>query len=355
MTLTLLVPDRPSSAPSGGDRYDAAVASAWASRGRAVRVEAVSGGWPRPSSEDLGRLAEVLDAAGDGPVLVDGLVACAAPVEVERSASVRTTAVLVHSTLSDGAGAVGEAARRFDDAEGRALRAASLVVATSRWARAELEGRYGLEGVVVAPPGTDAAPVAGGSEPPQLLTLAAITPLKNHLVLLEAFHRVADLPWHAVLAGPTPDDAHLATVLAAVGELGLTGRVQLPGALVDDALEATWAATDLLLHPSRSETFGLVVTEAHAHGIPTVVGAATGAEEALGGDAWGEGATGAHRPGAAVGVDEPDALAGQLRRWLTDPRLRERWRTAALRRREELPGWDRTADLLDAALDGIVR
>jgi glycosyltransferase involved in cell wall biosynthesis len=351
--LTLVVPDRPSSAPSGGDRYDAAVAAAWARRGRAVRVEAVPGGWPRPSSEDLSRLAAVLGTRGDGPVLVDGLVACAAPEEVERSASVRPTAVLVHATLSDGAGAVGEEARRFDEAEGRALRAASLVVATSRWARAELERRYGLEGVVVAPPGTDAAPVAVGSEPPQLLTLAAVTPLKNHLVLLAALHRVADLPWRAVLAGPTPDDAHLATVLATVDELGLTGRVQLRGALVGAALGATWAATDLLVHPSRSETFGLVVTEAHAHGIPTVVGAGTGAEEALAGGSPGGRAS--EWPGAAVGVDEAGALAGQLRRWLTDPRLRERWRTAALRRREELPGWDRTADLLDAALDEMVR
>ncbi|MFK5633465.1 MULTISPECIES: glycosyltransferase family 4 protein [unclassified Ornithinimicrobium] len=364
MTLTLVVPDRPRTTPSGGDRYDASVASAWARRGRPPRVEAVPGSWPRPSAEDLRRLAHVLAAAGDGPVLVDGLVGSVSPEEIERSAAQRPTVVLVHSTLADGAGAVGDDAARFDALEGRALGAASLVVATSGWAQAELARRFGLKGVVVALPGTDAAQVAAGSDPPQMLTLAALTPMKNHLVLLAALHQVVDLPWAAVLVGPAPDDAHLATVLAAVRERGLSDRVRLPGALVGDALDRAWAATDLLVHPSRIETFGLVVTEAHAHGIPTVVGAGTGAEEALRGeeslggdteDRDADGGPSSAQPGAAVTVDAPDELALLLRRWLTDTDLRGRWRASALRRREVVPGWDRTVDLLDAALDRLAR
>ncbi|MGD8200569.1 glycosyltransferase family 4 protein [Ornithinimicrobium sp. W1679] len=380
--LTLVVPARPAGEPSGGDRYDAAVAAAWRARGRRVRVEAVAGSWPRPTGEDLGRLAEVLlggssaasvshrssrrpvcsesgepegPEGGGGPVLIDGLVGCAAPEVVERCAARRPTALLVHAVLSEGAGAAGEDAAALDRAEARALRAAGVVVATSRFAAQELERRYGLTDVVVARPGADPAPVAAGTPPPrgpQLLTLAAVTPVKNHGVLLRALAGVRDLPWSARMVGPAPDPGHLDRLLRLADDLGVADRVDWPGTLVGEALDRTWATSDLLVHPSRSETYGLVVVEAHAHGIPTVVGAGTGAVEALAGGSGPEAGANAPEtlPGTAVAVDGPDPLAGVLRAWLTQDDLRRRWRDAALARRERLEGWDRTTEQLDAAL-----
>jgi glycosyltransferase involved in cell wall biosynthesis len=85
--------------------------------------------------------------------------------------------------------------------------------------------------------------------------------------------------------------------------------------------------------------YGLVVTEALAHGLPVVVGAGTGAEEALAGGR----SEGASLPGLAVPAGHPVALAGALRRWMSDPVLRTVWRTAALHRRATLTGWDQTA------------
>jgi glycosyltransferase involved in cell wall biosynthesis len=113
----------------------------------------------------------------------------------------------------------------------------------------------------------------------------------------------------------------------------------ITGTLTGAALEQQWTAADLVLLVSRTEMYGLVVTEALGHGLPVVVGAGTGAEEALVGAAL----AGAPLPGHAVPVGHPLALAGALRRWLTDPDLRTAWRTAALQRRTALPAWDRTA------------
>src|SRR5690606_16893777 len=136
-------------------------------------------------------------------------------------------------------------------------------------------------------PGTDPAPVSPGSLPgtdtPLLLTLGAVTPLKNQALLLRALEQVADLPWTLVVAGPAPDADHLAALAADASARGLSERVRWPGPLDGASLDAVWMGTDLLVHPSRSEAYGMVVAEALARGIPAVVGAGTGATEALAG------------------------------------------------------------------------
>ncbi len=110
------------------------------------------------------------------------------------------------------------------------------------------------------------------------------------------------------------------------------------------ALEREWSRTDLLVLASRVETFGLVVTEAFAHGIPALVGAGTGAVEALVGDAL------TPPPGAAADPSDPDALAAAVRAFLADPQLRGHWRQHALARREHLRPWSETAREVLAAL-----
>lgn len=351
--LHLVVPDRSASEPSGGDRYDAAILSRWRHLGREVTEARVPGDWPWPTAEQLAELDRTLDGLGVETVLLDGLVGCAAPGPVRRSAESRPTALLVHALLADGAGASGEAAAELDRRERRALAAAHLVVTVSAWARDELRSRHGVGDVVVARPGTERAEVASGSREsghaPLLLALGSVAPVKNHAVLLAALEQVADLPWTVVVAGPVPDASYLDELRADARQRGIDDRVGWPGTVVGEELEDLWRRTDLLVHPSRSETWGQVVAEAHAHGIPTVVGEGTGAVEPL------RGAGADEPPGAAVAVDRPDELAALLRRWLTEPLLRAAWREAALGRRNLLDGWDRTVHHIDLALDRIDR
>lgn len=344
MSRLLVVPDRSGLGPSGGDRYDAALAEAWRDQGRVVQVVTVPGRWPWPDEPALRALARALQ--GTGPVVLDGLVGCAAPDVVEEAARRRPVAMLVHSVLSEGAGVAGEEGEVLDRREARALAAATVVVATSEFAADDLRRRYGLRHVAVARPGADPAPVAAGTgHPPQLLTLGTVSPAKNQSLVLEALDAVSDLPWRALVVGPAQHLRLLRSLQHRAQELDLDRRVQWYDALGGEELEQIWAQTDLLVHPSRSETYGLVVVEAHARGIPTVVGAGTGAVEALVGE-------GGPEPGRAVRTDRPAQLAATLRSWLTDPALRQEWREAALRRRDRLQGWAVTAARVDAALSG---
>jgi glycosyltransferase involved in cell wall biosynthesis len=64
-----------------------------------------------------------------------------------------------------------------------------------------------------------------------------------------------------------------------VGDLGLGGRVHLPG-WVDD-VPTLLSALDLFVSPSRSEPFGLSIIEAMACGVPVVATKSEGAGEIL--------------------------------------------------------------------------
>ncbi|MGH3394700.1 MAG: glycosyltransferase family 4 protein, partial [Streptosporangiaceae bacterium] len=93
---------------------------------------------------------------------------------------------------------------------------------------------------------------------------------------------------------------------------------------------------DRLVAPSRSETYGMTVTEALAHGLPVIAAAVGGLPEALGTSTDGT------RPGQLIPPGDPAALATALRGWLGDEHHRRRLRAAARQRRSTLRGWEQT-------------
>ena len=164
------------------------------------------------------------------------------------------------------------------------------------------------------------------SRPPRLTCLASLTPRKNQGLLLEALAPLTALGWTLDLVGPEGGPEHVRTLRAAVRDLPDPGRVRCPGPLEGAALARQWARTDLLLLPSTTETYGMVVTEALAHGVPAVVAAGTGAVEALDGTPGPRGAPDTGVPSGAgrvhgtllgpeaSGPADPDRSGARLRR-----------------------------------------
>ncbi|MFE9202394.1 glycosyltransferase family 4 protein [Micromonospora sp. NPDC007230] len=327
--------DDPAS-PSGGNAYDRRACHGLAALGWAVREHPVPGGWPHPGPGERAALAGVLAGLPDGAlVLLDGLVASVVPEVLAPHAMRLRLVVLVHLPLED-------------EAEAWALALAAGVVTTSEWTRRRLLDRYALPAgrVWSAPPGVDPAPVAPGSPAGgRLLCVAAVTPVKGHDVLAAALATLADLPWTCVCVGAlTRDPGFVDRLRRQLTDAGLADRVRLPGPCTGAALDAAYAAADLLVLPSRQETYGMAVTEALARGVPVLGSATGGLPEALGHAPDGA------RPGLLVPPDDPAALAAALRGWLTGPDLRARLRGAARRRRDTLTGWTVTADRLATAL-----
>ena len=69
---------------------------------------------------------------------------------------------------------------------------------------------------------------------------------------------------------------------------GLGDRVRFAGPRTGADLDRSYAAADLLVLASRAETYGMVVTEALARGLPVVAAEVGGLPEALGHGADGD-------------------------------------------------------------------
>ena len=319
--------------PSGGNAYDRRVCRGLAALGWAVHEHPIAGAWPRPDASGRAALARAVERLPDGAVvLLDGLIASAAPDQLVPHARRLRQVVLVHMPLGhrppeDEAGAVRARERAV-------LAAAAAVVTTSAWTRRRLVELYALPAhrVHVAEPGVDAAGLAPGTAAGDaLLCVAAVTPDKGHDVLLDALASATDLAWRCDCVGSLDRDPAFADgVRRATQKKGLGDRVRFPGPRTGPELDRAYAAADLLVLASHAETYGMVVAEALARGVPVIAADVGGVTEALG---HGDDGT---RPGLLVAPGDPGALAGAVRAWLGDAELRERLRRAARERRAAL-------------------
>jgi glycosyltransferase involved in cell wall biosynthesis len=133
---------------------------------------------------------------------------------------------------------------------------------------------------------------------------------KNHAGLLRAFRRVLDGGVRAqlVIAGPMAEGETGLRRLAA--ELGVSDSVVFTGFVDEPDLRALYSAARVCACPSLYEGFGFTVLEAMACGAPVVCSSATSLPEVAG--------------DAALYFDpnEPEEIAGQLLRVMTDDKLR---------------------------------
>jgi D-inositol-3-phosphate glycosyltransferase len=267
-------------------------------------------------------------------------------------------------------GRVKDATRRPDQAPASLLRLAAeseviaragCVIASTQAEAAQLIEHYAArpERLCVSPPGVDhrvfcpgdrraareslGLPVEGGL----VLFAGRIQPLKGPDVALAAFALVAvRLPDCRLLVagGPSgPQGAEeMAFLRAGAVAAGLEERVLLRGPLPHHALAAAYRAADVVVVPSRSESFGLVAAEAQACGIPVVASAVGGLEHVV---ADGE-------SGLLVSGWEPADYAAALGRVLTDPALAARLARGAVANAEQF-SWPATADRLLELYAGI--
>jgi glycosyltransferase involved in cell wall biosynthesis len=325
--------------PSGGNTYDRRVCDGLGALGWSVHEHAAPGRWPDGDAAALAAVGAALAQIPDSSlVLIDGLVASVVPDVLKSEAGRLRLVVLMHMP-------------RDDPREVAALSAAAAIVATSEWTMRWLSDNYGLPSgrVHVVPPGVDLADRAEGTPAGgRLLCVGAVTPIKGQDLLLDALTTVNDLAWRCVCVGSVDVDAAFVEELRkSVDDRHLGDRVSFAGSLTGADLEAAYAEADVLLVASRAETYGMVVTEALARGLPVIATDVGGVREAVGLAADGS------RPGVLVPSGDREVLARALRDWLTDSRVRGRLRAAALSRRTTLVSWAATSRRLSDALSEI--
>ena len=138
----------------------------------------------------------------------------------------------------------------------------------------------GVEHAFFAPGDRRGARTALGlGDGPVLLFVGRIQPLKGVDVAVQTLAELGD-PRAILLvvggASGAEGDAEMAHVRGLVESLGLGGRVRFVDPQPHHILSTYYRAADLVLVPSRSESFGLVALEAAACGTPVVASAVGG-------------------------------------------------------------------------------
>jgi glycosyltransferase involved in cell wall biosynthesis len=88
-------------------------------------------------------------------------------------------------------------------------------------------------------------------------------------MLIEAWAQIRPQNWCLQIAGP--DEAgHRAELERAVSIAGLKGTVSFIGPIEGEAKSGAYLNADLFILPSYSESFGIAVAEALAHGLPVL-------------------------------------------------------------------------------------
>ncbi|MCS6933884.1 MAG: glycosyltransferase family 4 protein [Chitinophagales bacterium] len=144
-----------------------------------------------------------------------------------------------------------------------------------------------------------------------LLHVGAFFPRKNHIRLLDAFHKIhRDTDAMLVLAGY--GGFMLRKVQEHTAHLGLTNRVVILNRVHGDDLPALYAGSEMMVYPCLYEGFGIPVLEAMWQQAPVITTACSAMAEAAGGHAL------------LVNPYEVDDLADNILQLLQNERLRNK-------------------------------
>ena len=168
-----------------------------------------------------------------------------------------------------------------------------VTVASGAWLAQRLAG-FGVHRPVAVPFGVEAGRFSPALRDPVLraevlarcatpstgrllLSVGRLHPEKRQRVIIDGFVRArarGGEPIGLAIVGDGPDRAGIEALARRAGAIWLAGAIK-----DRDQLARLFASADLLLHGSSAETYGLVVAEAMASGLPVVAPSAGGAGE----------------------------------------------------------------------------
>lgn len=278
---------------------------------RLTRAERTYGGL-KPLLEEYVRAHGRPDIVHAHNLTAGGLVACL----IADDFGVPYVVTEHTSTYASDIGAV----RRDLSILTRAAAHASTIIAVGSQLADNLRGSLGgelSERVVVVPNVVDPAflakPLAKSTSRPYTVAgIGSLIPRKNYELLLRAFAGAA-LPADArlVIGGDGP---RLGRLRALAEDIGLSERVDFLGRLSRQDVVRLLQQSHLFAHPSDSESFGVVLIEAMAFGVPVLATASGGPQDIVTPDV-----------GLLTAVGDVDEFADSLselfrRRWDFDAR-----------------------------------
>lgn len=333
--------------PTGGSRYDREIVQALRAAGQPVNVYELSGQFPGPDLAAADSLASALTSIPDGQtVLVDGLVLGGLPECLTPHSHRLQLIAILHHPLCLETGLTATQAATLKRLEQDALARCHHVIATSSHTQNQLHALNLYAGPITAiQPGCEPGPLNNNpsSDTINFVCIGSLTPRKGQDILLEALQQCPAMmpPWRCQLIGSTDlAPAYAQTIAQNIAHYGLDEHVTMTGPLSAKHLLQAYCTAHCLILPSRYEGYGMVVTEAIAHGLPVIATTAGALADTL-----------PPAAGLAVAPEEPTALSQAIQRFMTDAQLREALREGARAARKNLVPWAARAKALLTTLE----
>lgn len=339
--------------PTGGYAYARAILARFPAHGITAHHLELPGSYPFPDANDLAATEALLSTVPkSAPLLIDGLAYGALPAEIAAQIP-QPIAALVHHPLALETGLTPTTATRLRHSERLALQYADAVISTSATTAATLQQDYDVPAhkLTVAEPGAPRprrAEISGAAaNTVALLAVGAISPRKGYDCLVAALGSLGkvgtDADWRLTIVGALDRAGETANALRAqIGELGLSDRIELAGAVSDEDLEALFHRADLFVHAARYEGYGMVLTEALSRGLPIVATTGGAAAETLPDHAC-----------VKVPPDDVAALSKALGALIGSAAARSQLSEAAWAAAKALPSWDDTTAAIAGVLKGL--
>lgn len=238
--------------------------------------------------------------------------------------------------------------RRPPEDFGRRAAAASALITVSCANADYISRTFGVapDQIRIIPCGIDTdrfRPAPAPLDPPYIVCVARLRPVKNIRLLLEACALLRDRG-HRFRCAVVGEGTEREVLTAARSALGLDDIVEMPGEAEQDEVRTWWQRAAIAVLCSRSEGMPVSLMEAAACGVPAVATAVGGVPELVD-----DGVT-----GLVVPPDDARALADALECLLSDPSLRERMGQAARERALHLYSVVKQLDSLMSVWNGVL-
>lgn len=197
----------------------------------------------------------------------------------------------------------------------RRFEAADLVVAVSRFSRGELLN-YGVpeSKIVLVPPGFEPRPRlprVPRTGPLRCLAIGRCSPRKGWDLLLRAMAELGSGQAQLNLVGDYHTPFYKEKVEPLFRRYQLRDRVRFLGRVSASHLDRLFSESDVLVHPSRKEGFGIVLLEALHQGLPVIASRISAIPELVEHE----------RHGLLCEPECPRALAAAIQRLVQNPEL----------------------------------
>lgn len=338
---------------TGGYLFDRRVVESFRDRDSAIRVAELPGAFPLVDLVAINAAKDLVSSLKQEEVLViDGLALPAFASLLPLKQGGRSIGFIHHPLFLE-TNLMKDLDRYFSDLESALWSSLDgIICASPSTARTVISAGICHKKVLVASPGVDLPTLpqqrylkgTHGVKALRLLCVATVTARKGHIFLIQALSQLRHKPWTLDCYGcldRDPDSVKM--VRRSITQYGLADRISLHGEISPEQLSSAWLQADVFVLPSLHEGYGMVLTEAIAHGLPVVSTLAGAIPETL--------------PQSASCLVEPSnslALANVLSELMDDSDKLERLRMAALHERTSLVPWPEAIERWHQALSDCI-